>query len=107
MCYNQKSKQLIRLPDVIIMTGMTKSTIYAKIKHGEFPRPLKISYRHVAWDKCEVTHWIESLPVAQGSTLHDVTNRQFQERAGLRDISGSVEATASSPTSNMEASKDA
>lgn len=76
MAFNQKTKQLIRLPDVIVMTGMTKSTIYAKIKNGEFPRPLKISDRHVAWDKHEVNGWIEALPIA---VEHNSHNEHFRK----------------------------
>jgi prophage regulatory protein len=54
--------------DVMNMTGMARSTIYAKIKEGQFPRPFKISHRHVAWDKKDVVAWIETLPVARGTT---------------------------------------
>lgn len=50
------------------MTGMARSTIYAKIKEGRFPRPLKISPRLVAWDKRDVVDWIENLPFANGPT---------------------------------------
>lgn len=74
MTHEPKSRQLIRMLDVMDMTGMARSTIYAKIKEGQFPRPLKISHRHVAWDKQDVVAWIEALPVAQGPTWHNANN---------------------------------
>ncbi|WP_068302328.1 AlpA family transcriptional regulator [Pararhodobacter sp. CCB-MM2] len=67
--------ELIRMPQVIKMTGMSKSAIYAQIKEGAFPRPLKISQRHVAWDKQHVIDWIQSLPLAKGPTWVDNTTQ--------------------------------
>lgn len=74
MNFSTNLKHLIRLPEVIDMTGMAKSTIYAKLKDGDFPRPLKISHRHVAWDKQDVISWIAALPVAQGPTWQSINN---------------------------------
>ncbi|MGH1414085.1 MAG: helix-turn-helix transcriptional regulator [Pelagimonas sp.] len=65
---SSKLKKLIRMPEVMSMTGLGRSTIYNKVQAGEFPRPLKISHRHVAWDMHDVLSWIESRPVANAST---------------------------------------
>lgn len=72
MSFEAQPKRLIRMPQVMDMTGMGKSTIYAKIREGEFPRPLKISNRHVAWDAYEITTWIENLQVTEGPTWSNV-----------------------------------
>lgn len=69
-----KPRTLIRMPDVMEMTGLARSTIYAKVQADEFPRPLKISYRHVAWDMQDVLDWIEHLPVAKGPTWLNTGN---------------------------------
>ena len=47
----------LRLPHVIEKTGWRRSTIYKKIKDGEFPKPKKdgvISY----WLSTDIDRWI-------------------------------------------------
>jgi prophage regulatory protein len=65
MNQTMKPRRLIRIYDVMDLTGMSRSTIYAKMKEGQFPRPLKISHRHVAWDADDIFNWIGDLPEAQ------------------------------------------
>lgn len=38
-------------------TGLPTSTLYAKIAKGEFPRPVKIGSRAVAWRERDVKAW--------------------------------------------------
>lgn len=64
--YDGKVK-LIRLPDVQLLTGMARSTIYERMAQGTFPRPLKLSIRHVAWKEQNIVNWIESLPCSFGA----------------------------------------
>lgn len=52
--------KLLRMLDVIKMTGLPKSTIYLKIKNKEFPNQVSIGARSVAWVESEVNEWIES-----------------------------------------------
>lgn len=68
MSDTSKPVKLIRFPDVRFLTGMARSTIYERMKEGSFPRPLKLSVRHVAWRERDILDWIESLPTSQGMT---------------------------------------
>ena len=45
-------------------TGLSRTVLYELIATNEFPRPVKISARSVAWRESEVTQWIESREVA-------------------------------------------
>lgn len=63
--------KLIRLADVQKLTGMARSTIYERMAQGAFPRPLRLSVRHVAWKEQDILHWIESLPVSNGAVWID------------------------------------
>ena len=54
-------EQLLRIGAVIQKTGMARSTIYKKIRSEEFPRPLVIAKRLVAWRQSEINSWIKSL----------------------------------------------
>lgn len=50
--------RLLRMPDVIELTGLPRSTIYLKVKNQEFPTQVKIGERSVAWVESEVQKWI-------------------------------------------------
>lgn len=45
---------LIRLPEVIRESGLSRSSIYNYIDEGLFPKPIKIGERAVAWISSEV-----------------------------------------------------
>lgn len=51
---------LLRLPQVIGTTGLGKTEIYARVKAGSFPRPVKLATRLVAWSRSEVAQWVEA-----------------------------------------------
>ncbi|MBU0800756.1 MAG: AlpA family phage regulatory protein [Alphaproteobacteria bacterium] len=50
--------EVLRLRDVIRVTGLPRSTIYAQIKLGNFPPPVKLTTRNVGWLKGEVKEWV-------------------------------------------------
>jgi prophage regulatory protein len=50
---------LLRLPEVQRRTGLPRSTIYDRIKRGDFPAPIKLSERSSAWDSRSIDGWIE------------------------------------------------
>ena len=49
---------LERLPAVKARTGLSRSSIYARIATGEFPAPIKRGVRTSAWDARSVDGWI-------------------------------------------------
>ena len=51
--------RIIRLPEVIEQTQLSRSTILAKAKRGEFPKPFKLSKGINAWRRVEIERWIE------------------------------------------------
>ena len=51
---------LIRLNRVIERTGLSRSTIYAQIQNGTFPKPISLGERSVAWIDDEITDWIDA-----------------------------------------------
>ena len=54
--------RLIRLPEVLTMTGLSRSVLLGLEKRGEFPTSVRNSERCVAWWECEVRGWMDSLP---------------------------------------------
>lgn len=51
--------RLLRLKEVIHRTGLAKSSLYAAMKTGEFPRPVRLTQRTIAWQDSVIDDWIE------------------------------------------------
>jgi len=55
---------LLRLPEVRKRVGLSRSSIYAYIKAGKFPRPIALGPRAVAFSETEISRWIAERIVA-------------------------------------------
>ncbi len=51
-------ERLLRLPDVKARVGLSRSTIYARMAEGTFPRARQLSARSVAWLESEIADWV-------------------------------------------------
>ena len=40
------------------ITGLSRSLIYAMMDREEFPRPVRIGRRAVAWPESKITEWL-------------------------------------------------
>lgn len=58
------SVRLLRLPDVMRRIGMKRTAVYALMKEGSFPAPVKVGGAS-AWVDYEITQWIEGLMAAR------------------------------------------
>lgn len=56
---SQVDAQLIRLEDVLKLSGLGRSSMYAYIRAGTFPKPVKLGLRASAWVKSEVLAWVQ------------------------------------------------
>ena len=52
------AQSLLRLPSVVARTGYSRSSLYALIAKGEFPAPVSLGARAVAWPSDEIDQWI-------------------------------------------------
>ncbi|MNF63729.1 Prophage CP4-57 regulatory protein (AlpA) [compost metagenome] len=50
--------KILRLKDVIDITGLSRSTLYLYIAEGRFPKPVSLGDRCVGWVESEVHDWI-------------------------------------------------
>jgi prophage regulatory protein len=53
-------QDLLRLPQVIQRTGLSRSSIYAAVKRGEFPKSIQLGPRAVAWPSGEIDAWVQA-----------------------------------------------
>ena len=56
--------RILRRPEVERVTGLSRTSIYALIAQGRFPRPVKLGRQAVGWRESEIAAWIESRPAA-------------------------------------------
>lgn len=50
--------RLIKLRDVMDITGLGRSTVYKYVASGDFPKPVLLGVRAVAWVEEEVQEWV-------------------------------------------------
>ena len=58
----------LRRPAVEAATGLSRSSLYAMMDKGEFPRPIRIGKRAVAWPQSAIEVWLAERPTSQGAT---------------------------------------
>jgi len=64
---NKDKQYFLRLPQVKATTGLSKSTIYARIAEGTFPKQIPIGPRLVVWVESDIQNWIaEQVAAARG-----------------------------------------
>lgn len=52
--------RIIRRREVEVRTGLSRSTLYAMMAEGEFPKPIKLGKRAVGWREADIAAWLES-----------------------------------------------
>lgn len=55
-----KQQSILRLADVLALTGLSRSSIYSFIKAGTFPDRINLGPRAVGWQSLVVDEWINS-----------------------------------------------
>ncbi len=56
----QQPTHFLRLPTVKARTALSGSSIWAKVKNGTFPKPIKLSANVTAWNAADVEAWAQS-----------------------------------------------
>ena len=51
---------ILRRPEVERRTGLSRSTLYAMMAEGVFPKPVRLGKRAVGWRESDVLAWLES-----------------------------------------------
>ena len=59
------STRVLRLNEVKILTGLSRSTLYARIAADAFPHPVSLGERAVGWRENEIEEWIAALSSKQ------------------------------------------
>jgi prophage regulatory protein len=54
------NERIFRRPDVEQLVGLSRSTIYAMMAEGSFPKPLRLGKRAVGWRERDLQRWLAS-----------------------------------------------
>ena len=63
-----RMNRILRTPEVVRVTGLSKTTIWRRVRSGDFPAPVKLGSpdsRSIGWRQEEIEKWIESRPVIE------------------------------------------
>lgn len=52
----------VRMPTVVRMTGLGRSTIYRLMAEDKFPSPVRLAKRAVAWRRIDLEQWSAGRP---------------------------------------------
>ncbi len=55
------ASRILRLPSVLLRTGLSRSTVYARVAAGTFPKQLALGPNTVGWRETDIDTWIDSL----------------------------------------------
>ena len=58
------SHHILRLPEVLAMTGLSRTTLWRRVKAGDFPARVRLGGRRsraVGWRRADVERWLEEL----------------------------------------------
>jgi prophage regulatory protein len=50
---------ILRRKQVELRTGLSRSTIYLRVREGSFPRPINLGGRAVGWVNTDIDQWVE------------------------------------------------
>lgn len=64
MSNNPTYTSVLRRRDVEARVGLSRSSIYALMARSEFPKPVRLSARAVAWREADIERWLSERAVA-------------------------------------------
>lgn len=82
---DEQPARILRFPDVVIKTGLSRSTVYGRIKAGDFPAPIPLGDgRAVGFLEREVHRWINSMALRRTDGASELClNSSVKSTAGI------------------------
>ncbi len=54
--------RMLRVPEVLARTGLSRTTIWRRIRAGTFPAPIELGVNSIGWPASVITEWLENRP---------------------------------------------
>lgn len=76
-----------RLPEVIKQVGYSRSSLYAKVKTGDFPAPILLGRRAVGWLSTDIDEWIAGrVEASRGTNTTEASINKREEDSGCTHV---------------------
>ena len=64
--------EMLRMPDVMSRVGLSRTSIWRRVRAGTFPAPIELGANSIGWPENAISEWITSRPFrAYGATTAD------------------------------------
>jgi prophage regulatory protein len=60
-CGARMPSKILRLPSVLEISGLSRSSIYLRVAQGIFPKQVSLGARAIGWRESDIQTWIECL----------------------------------------------
>lgn len=65
------TERLLRRPEVLLRTGLSRTSMYRLMQQQQFPRPVHLSAKTVAWSSSAIDAWIAARIAARAIAPED------------------------------------
>ena len=60
----KEEDRFLRIREVLRLTGLSRATLYVMVNENQFPVPVRLRARAVAWRASQVREWMDTRPDA-------------------------------------------
>ena len=53
---------MLRQPEVLRRTGLSRTSIWRKVRAGDFPAPRQLGPNSIGWPETEISEWLDNRP---------------------------------------------
>ena len=53
---------MLRAPEVVARTGLSRTTIWRRVRAGTFPAPVELGVNSIGWPASAITDWLGNRP---------------------------------------------
>jgi len=64
-------QKVLRPREVVEITGLSKTTIWRKVRAGIFPAPIELGPNSIGWETSDIEAWLASRPRRGGGMTED------------------------------------
>ncbi len=61
----ESSQQILRVPQVVELTGLSRLTIHRLVQMGRFPPPFKLGLRAIGWRRADLERFLAGRPAVK------------------------------------------
>ncbi len=54
--------KMLRPPEVMERTGLSRTTLWRRVRAGTFPAPVELGENSIGWPSSAITAWLENRP---------------------------------------------